>query len=173
MSALAQTAALSHRSVLATFRQPQSWIPGFFFPLMLTAVYTSQFARAIRLEGFPEVESFLDFLVPAAILQGVLFGANNGATELARDIENGFMDRLLSSPVWRSSILVGRLAGSAVFAAVQAVVLMLVFLVFGARYAGGLGAVVVIVVVAMLAALDVGGVGRAVDGDGDFQDPLP
>ncbi len=159
MSALDQTIALSRRSVLATVRQPQNWVPGLFFPLMLAAVYTSQFARAVRLEGFPDVDSFLDFLVPASILQGVAFGANNGASELALDIENGFIDRLLASPVARSSILVGRLAGSAIFAALQAVFLMIVFVVFGARIAAGFPGAVVLVLVGVLLALAIGGIG--------------
>ena len=162
MSAAAQVAVLSRRSLIGTIRQPQTWIPGLFFPLLLAAVYTSQFAQAVRLEGFPEVDSFLDFLVPASVLQGVAFAANNGAAELARDIEDGFFDRLLSAPVWRASILVGRLAGSAVFAGVQAIALILVFLIFGATIAAGVGGVAVIVVVAILLALAIGGLGCAV-----------
>ena len=39
---------------------------------------------------------------------------------MALDIQDGFFERLLASPVPRTSILVGRLAGASVLGAVQA-----------------------------------------------------
>jgi ABC-2 type transport system permease protein len=126
---------------------------------MLTAVYTAQFAKAMRQPGFPPVDSYLDFVLPASILQAVAFGATSGGSDFALDIENGFFDRLIASPVSRVSILVGRLAGSAVFAGMQAVVLMLVFLVFGVRVEAGLPGALVLVVTAVLLALAIGGLG--------------
>lgn len=92
--------ALSRRSIVAAIRQPANWIPGIFFPFLLAAVFSSQLSKAVDLPGFPfQGITFLDFILPAAILQGVSFGSINGGSELALDIENGFIDRLLSSPV--------------------------------------------------------------------------
>jgi ABC-2 type transport system permease protein len=154
-----QATELALRSIRNTARQPQSWIPGLIFPLMLTAVYTAQFAKAIRQPGFPPVDSYLDFVLPASILQTVAFGATNGGTDFAVDIENGFFDRLVSSPVSRVSILLGRLAGSAVFAGAQALILIIVFLGFGVRLEGGISAAVVLVVAAVCLALAIGALG--------------
>jgi ABC-2 type transport system permease protein len=156
---LEQATELALRSVRNTARQPQSWIPGLVFPLMLTAVYTAQFAKAIHQPGFPPVDSYLDFVLPASILQAVAFGATNGGTDFALDIENGFFDRLVSSPVSRVSILVGRLAGSAVFAGAQALALMGVFFAFGVRIQGGVPAAIVVVATAVLLALAIGALG--------------
>jgi ABC-2 type transport system permease protein len=156
---LEQAIELAVRSIRNTARQPQSWVPGLVFPLMLTAVYTAQFAKAIRQPGFPPVDSYLDFVLPAAILQTVALGATAGGTDFAVDIENGFFDRLVSSPVSRVSILVGRLAGSAVFAGAQAVVFISVFVAFGVRLQGGLGAAAVMVVAAVCLALAIGALG--------------
>ena len=105
MTASAQALALSRRSILGTFRQPQAWIPGFLFPLLMAAVYAAQFKRATQLPGFPEVDSFLQFLLPATVLQACIFGATNGASDLSVDIEQGFFERLLAPPVSRTSIL--------------------------------------------------------------------
>ena len=135
-----------------TFRQPQAWIPGTLFPLLLAAVYTAQFHKAIP--------NYADFLLPASILQAAAFGAVNGGADFALDIETGFFDRLVASPVSRTSILVGRLAGSGLFAGVQAGVIIVVFVaLLGARIQGGLAAVPVLVVAAMLLALGIGGLG--------------
>jgi ABC-2 type transport system permease protein len=157
--ALAQAYELARRSTVNTWRQPQSWIPGLFFPLMLTAVYAAQFAKAIRQPGFPPVDSYLDFVLPASVLQAVAFGATGGAGELAKDIENGFFDRLVSSPVSRVSILVGRIAGSAIFAGLQAAVIMVILVAFGVRIQAGVGGAVVIIAAAVLLALGIGGLG--------------
>jgi ABC-2 type transport system permease protein len=154
-----QAAELALRSIRNTARQPQAWIPGLVFPLMLTAVYTAQFAKAIHQPGFPPVDSYLDFVLPASILQAVAFGATGGGTDFALDIENGFFDRLVSSPVSRVSILLGRLAGSAVFAGAQAIALMAIFVAFGVRFEGGIGAAIVLFVTAVLLALGIGSLG--------------
>jgi ABC-2 type transport system permease protein len=155
--ALAQSLALARRAVVGLFRQPQVWIPSMLFPMFFAALNTAALNRTTRLPGFPAADSFLDFLVPATITQAVLFGSLSGASELAQDIESRFFDRLVAAPVWRTSILVGRLAGSAVLGIVQAVVILAVFSLFGARVAAGLPGVILIPVVAMLFAVAVGG----------------
>ena len=119
---LAQTSAMSKRAILALARQPATVIPSLVFPLFFVALGTAAFGRAIELPNFPEVDSFLDFALAGAIVQGVLFGSITSATALAIDIETGFFDRLLASPTSRVSILVSRLAGAMVYAAVQTVV---------------------------------------------------
>jgi len=157
-SAFDQAAELSRRSIRNSFRNPVSFVPGLVFPLMLAAVYSAQFQRALGLPGFPEVDSFLDFILPASILQAVAFGATAAGADMALDMENGFFDRLLTSPVSRSSILTARLAGSAVEAAVKFVIILGIFLVFGASVKSGIAGGAVIMVVSVLLAMAIGGI---------------
>lgn len=159
---VAHVVELSRRSIRSTLRQPAVMVPPLVFPLVLAAVNTSAFGRSTGLPGFPEVDSFLDFLLPAAIIQSVLFGGVSGGSDLALDIENGFFDRLLSSPVWRPSILIGRLAGATVIGALSAVFFTVAFGLFGVRVAAGLPGILVLVLTAMLVALVIGGLTAAV-----------
>jgi ABC-2 type transport system permease protein len=85
-----------------------------------------------------------------------------GGSDIALDIENGFFERLLASPIWRPSILIGRLAGSAVLGALQALLFIAVFSIFGARIHGGIGGFLVLVLLAMVMALGIGGVTAAI-----------
>ena len=85
------------------------------------------------LPGFEGVDSLLQFLLPASITQSVLFGGLNAGSDTATDIQTGFFDRLLASPVARTSILVGRLMGASVTGAGQAVVFIVVYGIFGVR----------------------------------------
>lgn len=160
--AAAQAAVLARRSVLGTVRQPTSWMPGLFFPLLIAAVNSAAMGRSTNLPGFPPVDSFLQFLLPATLIQGVLFGGILGGSDVALDIQDGFFERLLASPVARSSILVGRLAGSAVLGGVQALVFVAVFVAFGAAIEGGVAAVAVLVVLGMVLALAIGALAAAI-----------
>jgi ABC-2 type transport system permease protein len=155
-SVVAQTRAMSTRSVLALWRQPALIIPSIVFPLFFAALGTSSFSRAIDLPGFPPVRSFLDFALAGTIVQGILFGSITGATALATDIENGFFDRLLATPTSRASILLGRLAGGMVYGACQTVFFILVLLPFGLSIASGPLGVAVMVIGGILTALAVG-----------------
>jgi ABC-2 type transport system permease protein len=159
---LAQVLALARRSVVATLRQPPVWFPAILFPLLLAAVNTSAFNRATNLPAFPSVDSFLDFLLPATMVQGVMFGATAGGSDIALDIEDGFFERLLASPVWRPSILVGRLAGGAVLGGLQASLFIALFSLFGVRVEAGFLGIVVLVVLAMLVGIGIGGITAAV-----------
>lgn len=155
--ALGQARALARRSVVGTLRQPQVWLPGLLFPMFIAAVNTSTMGRSTSIPGFPEVDSLLDFLLPASITQSVLFGGLAAGSDTATDIQTGFFDRLLASPVSRTSILVGRLTGASVMGALQALVFMLLYGLFGVSLAGGPAAALLLVAYAMVLALVIGG----------------
>lgn len=154
---VAQTMAMSKRSITALVRQPALVVPSIVFPLFFAALGSSSFSRATALPGFPRVDSFLSLTLAASVIQGVLFGSTSGGAALATDIENGFFDRLLASPTSRVSILVGSLAGSALFGAVQALFFTVVMLMFGVTVHAGVLGVVIITITGGLIGLSVGG----------------
>jgi ABC-2 type transport system permease protein len=155
-STIAQTWALSVRSIQSLLRQPSLVVPSLIFPLFFAALGTSSFSRATGLPGFPVVDSYLDFALAGAIVQGILFGSTTGATALATDIENGFFDRLLASPTTRTGIIVGRMAGGMAYGAFQTFFFVLVLLPFGLSIKGGVGGVVGLIVSGTILALAIG-----------------
>ena len=155
-SVIAQTWALSVRSIQSLLRQPSLVIPSLIFPLFFAALGTSSFSRAIELPGFPAVDSYLDFALAGAIVQGILFGSTTGATALATDIENGFFDRLLASPSTRTGIIVGRMAGGMAYGAFQTLFFVMVLLPFGLTIKGGVGGVIGLMVSGTILALAIG-----------------
>lgn len=145
--------AIARRSILGTARQPAAIIPSLTFPLIFLALSSAALSRATHLPGFPQVDSFLQFGLAASIVQGVLFGAVAAGTDMARDVENGFFERLIASPVSRNSIVVGRLAGAALLGFLQAWFFFGVAILFGADVLGGIpGMALVSIVCAVLAA---------------------
>ncbi len=158
----APTAALALRSGRGLLRQPQSTIPGIVFPLFFAAVNTAALDRTRGLEGFPSVNSFLSFLLPATLIQGVMLSSTTAGNDVAIDLQNGFFDRLLASPVNRLSLLLGRLAGATAYAAVLAVVFQAILVVFGARIEAGIAGALVIVVMAALFGAGIGAFSMAI-----------
>ena len=75
-STVAQTLALSKRSILSLWRQPSLVVPSLIFPLFFAALGTSSFSRATtEVPGFPAVDSYLDFALAGSVVQGILFGS--------------------------------------------------------------------------------------------------
>jgi ABC-2 type transport system permease protein len=158
--ALRQTGALAWRSVLGTLRTPQALFPSLFFPLVLMAIFTGSFGNAPgTIPGFPPVRSFLDFALAGAVIQGILIGGTSAGAAFAQDIEGGFFDRLVASPVSRVAILTGRLGGGVALAMTQTVLFVSIGIIFCARIEGGVSGVAILLVLACLMAIAVSGLG--------------
>ncbi len=87
---------------------------------MLVAVNAAGLRPSTQLDGFP-TDSFLAFAVAVPFIQGALFATMNAGTDLARDIQNGFLNRLALTPMRGSALLAGHLAGVVVMGFVQSV----------------------------------------------------
>jgi ABC-2 type transport system permease protein len=148
-------AALSRRSITNTLRRPTAVVPSILFPLLFMAMTASALNKAISLPGFPAVDGFVQFSVAATIVQGVLFGAVSAGSDMATDIEDGFFERLMASPVSRTSIVIGRLAGAALLGFFQGVFFLTVVSFF-TDIEGGVQAVLLIGVVAAALAAGIG-----------------
>ncbi len=154
--------ALGMRSVRQTMRRPQLVAPILLFPTLLLAVQTGGAASATDLPGFPQVESFLQFMLAGAMLQACLLAGNSGGIALAIDIEMGFTDRLLAAPISRFSMVLGRLAGTIALGAFAAVWFFAIGLVFGVPVEEGFLGVLVAVTLIGFSSLAFGGLGAAI-----------
>jgi ABC-2 type transport system permease protein len=154
--------ALGRRALSVQFRRAQLLMPTFVLPLMLMAVVASGTSAAQGLDAFPDVASYLTFIVPGTIVQGTILAGLTAGIAMASDVEFGFFDRLLAAPVRRTSLVLGRLWGTLVLAMMQSSFFLAVALIFGARYPGGPLAVLATVGLAALTAVGMGGASAAI-----------
>lgn len=154
----AQIGFIARRSLKRTFRQPALVVPTIVFPLFLLAVNASGLGSATHIPGFPDVP-YLDFAITVTFMQGALFAATTAGTELAQDIESGFLNRLQLTPLRGTAILVGQLTGAVALALFGSVVYLLVGLVAGVSIASGVGGALVLLVLATLIGIGFGAVG--------------
>ena len=110
------------------------------------------------LPGFP-TDSFLAFALAVPFIQGALFSTMNAGTDLARDIQIGFLNRLSLTSLRGSSLLVGQLAGIVVLGLVQAVFYIAVGLITGVEFASGPGGIVVLLLFSFVVSLGFGALG--------------
>ncbi len=160
-SLLRQVGALARRSVVRTLRQPAMVVPSILFPLILLSINSSGLESATLLPGFP-TDSYLQFALAITFVQGALFSAMSAGTNVATDIENGFMNRLALTPLRRVALMLGQLAGIVALGSIQALTFLIVGLVFGAGIAAGLAGAVVIVAFSLLISLGFGCIGAFV-----------
>jgi ABC-2 type transport system permease protein len=136
--------------------------PIIVFPTLLLVVQTGGAGAAVHLPGFPEVQSFLQFLLAAGIMQSLVLAGNTAGTALAMEIETGFTDRLLSTPISRFTIVLGRLAGTAALGLFASIWFLSFGLIFGVSVEAGVPGVLLAIALATAAALAFGGIGAAI-----------
>jgi ABC-2 type transport system permease protein len=156
-----QVLLLARRSVVRTLRQPAMVVPSLIFPLMLLAINSSGLESTTRLPGFP-TDSYFQFALAIPFVQGALFSANSAGTNVASDIESGFLNRLSLTPLRRAALMMGQLTGILGLGLIQALTFVGVGLVFGEGIEAGPGGVVVIVALSLVISLAFGSIGAFV-----------
>jgi ABC-2 type transport system permease protein len=157
-AALADTGLLALRSVNRTLRQPSNLVFSFVFPLILLAVNSSGLRAAAHLPHFP-TDSYLTFALAVPFVQGALFAASSAGTNIAQDIETGFLDRLSLTPLTRSGLLGGQLAGVVALGVAQAAVYLAVGVAAGAHFRAGPLGVLVLLTLSVFITLSFGTLG--------------
>jgi ABC-2 type transport system permease protein len=153
-----QVALIAQRSLIRTMRQPGVWIPPLTFPLILMAVNSNGLRAATHIPGFP-TDSFLAFFVPLSFMQGALFASGIAGTDLARDVDTGFLNRLALTPVRGTALLIGQIGGAVGLGTIQAVVYLAIALLAGVHIAAGVGGALLILLLAILVATGFGTLG--------------
>jgi ABC-2 type transport system permease protein len=154
----AQIYHLAHRSVVRQSRQPANVVAPVIFPLGLLAVNSGGLQAATLIPGFP-TDRFVAFALAIPFLQGALFATMNAGTDLARDIQTGFLNRLSLTPLRGVGLVVGQLAGVSVVALIQSIIYVAVGYAVGVDPKSGPLGVAVLLVLAVVIAIGFGAVG--------------
>ena len=158
MTGISNAGLLVRRSVVRTLRQPANLVFSFVFPMILLAVNSSGLNAATRIPHFPS-DTYLSFALAVPFVQGALFAANSAGTNIAVDIESGFLSRLSLTPLSRGGLLTGQLAGVMALGLAQAVVFLAVGEAAGAGFAAGPAGVLVLLALSVLITLGFGTIG--------------
>jgi ABC-2 type transport system permease protein len=144
LSFLVEIFLLVIRSLTTLLRTPEALLPPVAISIFFLVIYQSTLGKASSF--IPGIGgSYLGFILPLSIVSGSLSGSGVAAQNLVRDIERGYFDKLLLTPVRRASLLLAPILAGAVILGIQATIVVSVGLLLGLKPATGiLGLLVVI-----------------------------
>jgi len=122
------------------------------------AVNAAGLDSSTRLPGFP-TDSFLAFALAVPFIQGALFSTMNAGTDLARDVQTGFVNRISLTALRDWALLAGQLAGVVALGVVQVLFYLAVGLAAGVEFESGPAGVAVLIVYGAIVSLAFGALG--------------
>jgi ABC-2 type transport system permease protein len=132
-----ETWTLYRRAVIKLSRRPVILYFSLVQPLVWLLLFGQVFAEVARAPGFAAAfggQSYLAFFAPAVILQTILFGAGQSGLGLITDLDSGYLSKLLTTPINRLAILLGRVLGDLTRMMVQAVIILAITFAMGMRF---------------------------------------
>lgn len=131
---------ICRRTWTKTARRPVLLTFSFAQPLLWMAFFGFLFQR-YRLVDLGAAVTYLDFLTPGVCAMTVLFGASQSGIGWIRDLQTGFLPRLLNTPASHHALLCGKVLADVLRLLAQALVVLVLGLLLGARLAPAWGAV--------------------------------
>ncbi|MFL7839829.1 MAG: ABC transporter permease [Candidatus Promineifilaceae bacterium] len=142
---LEQIFLVTWQNLVTIFRRPAALIPPIAISLFFLVIYNSTLGGAAAFIPNLGANSYLGFILPLSIVSASLSGAGIAAQNLVRNIESGYFDKLLLTPIKRSALLTGTILSGAVILGLQAALVLGVAMLMGLRIETGiLGAVAVV-----------------------------
>lgn len=143
---VASTLTITRRAALRYVRTPQLIVMATIQMSLFFLIYRYMFGGAVRVPGMP----YVNYLAPGFITTGVLFSGIGASVAMAEDMRDGFIDRLRSLPIPRSSVLTARaIADTAILGLAAAMTVAIAFAVgfrLGGSTAQGLAAFGLVIV---------------------------
>jgi ABC-2 type transport system permease protein len=145
-----QVALLTRRNLATIARTPEALLPPLAISIFFLIIYNSTLGGAANFIPDLGGNSYLGFILPLSIVSSSLAGAGIAAQNLVRDIESGYFDKLLLTPVSRAALLVGAILAGALILGLQASVVVGVGALMGLQSATGLVGLIVVIGMAVL-----------------------
>ncbi len=146
---LQEAAALMMRWFKRLSRAPMSIAFSLIQPVLWLLLFGNLFQKATVMPGF-QAPNYITFMVAGVIVMTVLNDTLFGGVELLFDKENGFLERLLATPMSRSTLIVSRFAFVMTVTTMQSLIILGLAALLGVRLATGLPGVAMILVIGML-----------------------
>ena len=145
-ASLAVTGALMRRSLNEVIRVPGAAVPGILAPTLFLIGLTAAFGKLTDVRGF-EGDDYLSFLAPVTLLQCAGFTGAATGVNLARDIEQGWFDRLLVAPTPRFVLLGGVVLSAALRVLMPVALMLAVAFPLGLNFPGVDGMLLIVLLV--------------------------
>ncbi len=137
MALLSDTWYLFLRAMKKLIRNPILLFFSLFQPIIFLVLFTQLFSKFSQLPGFP-ASNYLLFATPGILLQNAFSSALQSGTSIVSDIDSGYLQKMLVTPVSRYAILLGRLTSDAFRVVVQSSIILVLAYILGASVTTGI-----------------------------------
>ncbi|MGW7419313.1 ABC transporter permease [Streptomyces sp. NPDC054813] len=148
-NALSQTWYMTQRQLLVFARQPAFAVITLIQPVIWLFLFGNLFKKVVELGGFGTT-SYLDYLVPGVVVMSALSSNMWAGMGTLEEIQRGTLNRFLTTPVSRAALMNGNVVNNGLVTAGQSLIIVLLGLLGGADYPGGIGGIAILVVAAVL-----------------------
>jgi len=118
-------------------------------PMVWLVLYSQLFTKLPTLGGFGTT-SYITFLMPGIVVMNAFFGATWSGMSMIDDLDRKVVERFLATPASRLAIVLSQIVRSALTAAIQAVIILVVALALGVRVHTGAAGWVIVILAAIL-----------------------
>ena len=134
----AQILVLTARSMRALLLDPRLLLVSLLSPVFMLLVFSQVFSSMAATPSFPDGVGYVQFLMPAILVNWSLHAGIQSGVGLAQDMRNGIVARFRSLPIWLGSVLIARCLADMARGAQQLLAfLVIAYAVFGFPDAGG------------------------------------
>jgi ABC-2 type transport system permease protein len=148
-TAVSQTWYMTRRQLMVFARQPAYAVITLIQPVIWLFLFGNLFKKVVQLGGFGTT-SYLDYLVPGVVAMSALSSNMWAGMGTLEEIQRGTLNRFLTTPVSRAALMNGNVVNNGLITALQSVIIVLLGLLGGADYPGGLGGVLILVLASVL-----------------------
>ena len=142
--------ALTMRWVRRLSREKFSMLFTLVQPMLFWLIFFGNLFRRATDSQVMQAPDYMSFLAAGVVVMTVLNNGLAGGVDLLFDKENGFLERLMSTPIRRSSVILSRFIFVMTITSLQILVILGVAALFGVRPATGLGGIAVILFIGVL-----------------------
>jgi ABC-2 type transport system permease protein len=161
----AETWELYKRALKKMTRRPVVLYFSLVQPLIWLLLFGQMFKRMVSIPGASVAfgtNNYMAFFTPGVIMMTILFGAGQTGLGLIQDMDSGFLDKLLTTPINRMAIILGKLGGDLTRMVFQALLILAIAAITGVRFQTGLFGVLVIIIIAGLFGMALAGINTIV-----------
>jgi ABC-2 type transport system permease protein len=148
------------REVVRFYRQPARVVGVIISPLLFWVVIGAGFGSSLKASASGQQENFLVFFFPGALMMIVLFTSIFTMMSVIQDRNEGFLLSVMTAPVHRSSIVLGKVLGGTTLAAIQGLLFLIFAPFIGIRF--GLEQFLLVVLITFLVAFSLTALGFAI-----------
>jgi len=162
---ISETWELYKRALLKLVRRPIVLYFSLLQPAIWLLLFGQIFSRMVNLPGASDsfgTNNYMAFFAPGVIMMTMLFGAGQTGLGLIQDMDSGFLDKLLTTPINRFAILLGKMGGDLTRMVLQALLIVIMAVLAGVHIKTGLFGVIFIVIISGLFGLALAGINTIV-----------